>query len=524
MPTHDRLAGLSLEERIGQLISTTIYHEPDAVERMVAAGHLGALWVSWQDLDGSLQAARFVERFQKVARVPLLIGADFESGVGRLLPGATALPTLMALGATGSEELARAHAHVTAVEAAAVGVRHVFGPVLDVNVNPANPIVNVRAFGGDPDLVGRLGTAWIAGCQDEGVLAAAKHFPGHGDTALDTHLELATVPHELARVERVELAPFRAAIAAGVASIMTAHLAFPALDPSGLPATLSSAVLNGLLRGRLGFSGLVVTDAMEMDAVRRQFGVGEAAVRAVAAGADLLLAHDPAATHEALLTAAREGRLGLDRVDDAAGRVLAAKERAGLFEERRARRGHAAIVCSEPEHREVARRIAEAAFTAVSGELARPEGAPWLLLVPDCHRYTGESLLREVARHLRDGTLPGARLVGITDDPSPAEIEGLEGDRRDARGATLLTVALARAGQPEASRPSPGQVRLVEALAAHLPVSVVSLGSPYVLPAFARATALGCAYGADPSSVRATLDVLAGRLRPQGRLPVELAG
>ncbi len=524
MPVSPSLAELSLEAKVGQLCSSTIYHRPSAVARMVAAGQLGALTVSWPDMDSPAETARLLNRLQESAPLPLLISADFEAGGGRLLPGATHLPTLMALGAAGDPDLAREHGRVTAAEARAVGVHQIFGPVVDVNINPDNPIINVRAFGGEPELVSQLAQAWIAGCREGGALACAKHFPGHGDTAQDTHLELAQVPHASERLERVELAPFQAAIEAGVDAIMSAHIAFPAIDPSGLPATLSRPILTGLLRERMGFDGLIVTDAMEMYAIARRFGQGEAAVMAVEAGADLVLSHDPAVCYQALLAAAREGRLSAERIDRSVERLLAAKQRLGLFELRAVDPARAATVCGVAEHREVGRRIAEAAVTELRGRLAGAADDRWLLLVPDYRRYTGESVLKEVARHLREGALPHAVLYGISDDPTAAEIEALVADRGGATRAALLVVALARAYHPESSRPSAGQVRLAQALGAHLPVAVIGLGSPYGLPAFHDAAALGCTYGADPASVRAALDVLAGRLAPQGRLPVEVRG
>ncbi len=515
---------LTLDQKVGQLCYSLHYQQPDIVERMVREGRVGGVYLSWPDLDGPTDTARLLNHLQNLAPLPLFVSADFESGAGRLLAGATELPTLMALGATGSTELTREHGRITALEARAVGVNHIFGPVADVNVNPKNPIINVRSFGGDPDLVSNLARAWIYGCQQSGTLACAKHFPGHGDTALDTHLDLPRLSHDLPRIEQVELAPFRAAIAAGVASVMTAHIGFPALDPSGLPATLSRPVLTGLLRQRLGFDGLIVTDAMDMYAIARNFDPGDAAVRAVLAGADLVLTTEPESCFAALLDAAMSGRLPTDRLDAAVNRILDAKERLRLFDERVVNPDRAEQVCATPEHRDVARQIAEQAITTIRGRLSRPDGRRWLLLVPDFQRGNGTSVFHDVARRLRQGALPGARVLEISADPSSAEIDSVLGELGDAEGATLFTVAMARKYDPSSSQARRGQVTLVERLSERVPVSVVSLGSPYVLPAFTGASALGCTYGADPASIGAAFALLAGRIEARGSLPVEVQG
>ena len=519
-PDRDR----TLEQKVGQLCYALHYQQPDLVERMVKNGHIGGIYLNAPDFDNPRQTAQLVNRLQQQSPLPLLVSADFESGAGRFLPGATNLPTLMALGATRSTDLAREHGRVTAIEARAVGVNHVFGPVADVNVNPNNPIINIRAFGGDPELVSDLACAWIDGCQSEGVLACAKHFPGHGDTSIDTHLDLPQVTHDLERMRRVELAPFRAAIAQDVASIMTAHIGFPALDPSGVPATLSQPVLTGLLREQMGFVGLIVTDAMDMYAIARNYDPGEASVRAVLAGADLVLTTQPEICFAALLSAARSGRLTSERLTASVERILAAKEGLELFDSRVVDEELADGVCADPAHRELAQRIADAAFTLIRGELARPDGAPWLILAPDFRRPTGSGIFQDVARLLRSGALPGAKLLRISDDPSDSEIDSVLSERGDARGATLLSVSLARPYEPASSGASAGQVALVRRLSEQIPVSVIGLGSPYPLGAFSSASAIGCTYGAETAAVQAAIDALAGRLTPRGQLPVEVPG
>jgi beta-N-acetylhexosaminidase len=261
-----------------------------------------------------------INALQQASDVPLLIAADMERGMNfRIRRGVVPLPSAMALGATRSEEDARFTGEVTAREGRALGVHWAFAPVADVNSNPANPIINVRSYGEDPELVGRMTAAFVAGAHEGGLLATVKHYPGHGDTASDSHLQLATISGDRERLDRVELRPFRDAIAAGVDAVMLGHIAAPALDPSGAPATLSVPI-GSELRTSLGFQGLVVTDAMEMQGVRAAW-TGEAAVRAVRAGADfILLPPDPDVAIQAIVREVRQGRLSESRIDESVRR------------------------------------------------------------------------------------------------------------------------------------------------------------------------------------------------------------
>jgi beta-glucosidase len=251
------------------------------------------------------------------SRHPLLVGADLERGAGQQFAGMTGLPPLAAVASLGDADVVRRAARLTAREARRLGVNWVYGPVCDLDVEPDNPIVGTRAIGGDPAVVAEMAASWVDGCQSEGVLACAKHFPGHGRTTGDSHMELPTVRASAETLDAADLVPFRAAIDAGVAAVMTAHVAYPALDPSGAPATLSAPILRDLLRRRLGFDGLVVTDALIMEGVR---GEGEAAatVRALQAGCDLLLYPDDLeGTARALDRALRDGTLDAERVREA---------------------------------------------------------------------------------------------------------------------------------------------------------------------------------------------------------------
>ena len=292
------------------------------LQRLLSAGVGGVIL-----LGGSAAELRLRTRqLQAWAATDLLLCADVEEGVGQRFEGASWLVPPLALGRlhgdnpAAAEQLAERYGRCSGREARALGLNWVLGPVCDVNNNPANPVINVRAWGETPATAGALAAAFVRGAQAEGVLCCAKHFPGHGDTASDSHLELPLLPHSRERLEAVELAPFRAAIAAGVASVMTAHLLLPELDRER-PATLSAAVLTGLLREELGFAGLVVTDALVMEAITAHHGAGEAAVLALEAGADLvLMPADADAAMEAILAAVEQGRLGRERLEASAER------------------------------------------------------------------------------------------------------------------------------------------------------------------------------------------------------------
>ncbi len=287
-------------------------------------------------LGGSAAELRLrTDQLRRWADGPLLLCADVEEGVGQRFEGASWLVPPLAVGRLHGRDpqraaaLAERYGHCTGRQARLLGLNWVLGPVCDVNNNPANPVINVRAWGEDPATAGALAAAFVRGCQGAGVLACAKHFPGHGDTSTDSHLELPLLPHSRARLEVVELPPFRAAIAVGVAAVMTAHLQLPALDPER-PATLSAAVLEGLLRRDLGFSGLVVTDALVMEAIAGRHGPSEAAVLAFAAGADLILMPgDANAAIDGLVAALESGRLPMERLERSLGRRAAALARLG---------------------------------------------------------------------------------------------------------------------------------------------------------------------------------------------------
>ncbi|HET7841559.1 MAG TPA: glycoside hydrolase family 3 N-terminal domain-containing protein, partial [Terriglobia bacterium] len=331
------LGRMTLEEKLGQLLfpvaqgeflnlKSDDYRE---IQDNIQKYHVGGYVIRGGD---PALTYLLVKRMQGMAQVPLLVAADLEGGAGYQFAGATRFPRAMAIGATGNTQFAYNAASLTAKEARAMGITVNFYPVVDVNNNPANPIINIRSFGADPAAVRDFGIAYIKGAQDARVLATAKHFPGHGDTSVDSHLELPVLNFDRARLDSLELVPFKGAIQAGVGAVMTAHIALPPLEETpGLPASLSPSITTGLLRRDLGFTGLVFTDSLAMHAITQNFGAARAPAKAIEAGADVALEpQDVPGAMEALKAAVAAGDLSEERVNQSVRRILSAKAWAGL--------------------------------------------------------------------------------------------------------------------------------------------------------------------------------------------------
>ena len=457
------LQKMTLAERVGQLVVpglNGVFTPTDSdaavkLERLVREGRVGGFHVfgggealppallnpvygttGARAIKGNpLAIAALVNRLQRAAAVPLLFTADFEGGAGYIVDGATRLPRAMALGATRDPGLAERAGRVGAAEGRAMGVHVDYYPVVDVNVNPKNPVIGIRSFGEDPELVARMAIAYMRGIQQGGMLATAKHFPGHGDTETDTHLDLATVEHPRARLDAVELVPFRALIAAGVDGVMSSHIRLPALDPTdGLPATLSRPVLTGLLRQELGFSGLVFTDSMSMHAVSRRFSPERAAALAIQAGADVVLdSPDPEAALRGIQQAVERGEIAREQIDRSVERILAAKARLGLHRSRTVDVEGVPAAVGGRAHQAVAAEIASRAVTLLKDE---PGQVP--LRVP---REARVLLLR--ARRQRERVARGRSRARADPGAAPA----LPRPRRD-RGDRPYLGRRARAAAP----------------------------------------------------------------------------
>ncbi len=473
------------------------------------------------------QVRRLTARLQEAAREaglpPLLLAVDQEGGqlmaVGE---GATQLPGNMALGATGSARLAHLAGGVLGRELAAMGINVDYAPSCDVNLNPANPVIGIRSFGEDPAQVSALTAAMVAGLQEAGVAATAKHFPGHGDTVSDSHDGVPVVPHTLERLRRVELPPFAAAIYSGARLVMTSHVALPAIDgQAGLPATLSPAILKSLLRDEIGFQGVIITDAMNMQAIHQGEALGEDALQAVLAGVDLLLVtSDPAdwgRVHTRLLEAAQTGRLPQKNLADSFDRVMDLRRwLAGAP----AQPELSVVGCAE--HRAIADEIAAASLTCVRDRagllplrLAPAERLAVILPRPQdlTPADTSSYVTPELAVHLRPFH-PNVEEILAPLAPEDGEIAALV---ERVRGDACVVVGTINAYN------QPGQKRLVQALlAAGLPTIVVALRLPYDLLAFPEAPTYVCTYSILEPSMRALAAALFGKKDFPGRLPVTI--
>ncbi len=537
------LASLTLRQKVGQMIMPFVLGDyapegsesHDKILALIENDEVGGLIVS---LGAPADVALKLNDFQRHSRLPLLVGADMETGAGFRfrgavhlpgnvpLGGATELPPPMAVGATGDAGLAYEMGRITALEARAVGVHVPFAPVLDVNSNPDNPIINTRSFGESPAEVARLGVAFIRGVQEAGSIATAKHFPGHGDTETDSHNELPIIRTTRAHLDSTELVPFRAAVAAGVGAIMTAHIAVPSLNGGGeSPSTLSPAVLTGLLKGEMAFDGLVFTDAMDMAAIDRRFPRGEASVRAVLAGADVvLMPPDVADALEGIVGAVLDGRLSEARIDESVLKVLKAKEAQGLDRERTVSLEQIPHIVGIPTHIAVADEIARRSIT-----LLRDERRLLPLLGTRSARVLSISLRRTA--DLQAGRIFNAALRNRYPSLVTAELDrNARADvfaelLRQGRRSDLVVVSLyvnwsaSTAAAPLSDEAVAFLHDLAESGVPHL---VISFGNPYLLREMPAVRAYMLAWSGSESSQKAAAGALFGDAPISGRTPIQL--
>lgn len=472
-------------------------------------------------LSNGLQAAALGQR----KPVPLLISTDQEGGalVFRLSAPATAMPGNMALGAGRSPADARRSAEVIGAELAAVGINQNYAPVADVNVNPANPVIGVRSIGENPKLVADLVAAQVDGYHDGGVAAVAKHFPGHGDTTVDSHFGLPEVTHTRAQLKAIDLPPFRAAIREGVDTIMTAHVVLRSVDPSGAPATMSKPILTGLLRGELDYDGLIVTDALDMGGATSTYPPDVAPVEAFKAGADqLVLAPQTDVAFQAVLDAVRTGEISKRRLDDSVRRILSLKYKRGLFAQPFVDADRAETVVGAPDHLADAQTISDHTTTLVkndAGLLPLPRD-PRNVLVTGWGVTTTRTLGEAIGRRGQAVTVVE---TGLT--PAQARIDAAVAA---AMANDLVVVSTNNAasvdlttGLPTAS--AAAQQALVTALlATGKPVVVAGMRNPYDISRLTAAPTYLATYGYTAGSIEALTRAIFGEISPRGRLPVTI--
>lgn len=534
------MARLSVREKVGQLVVPRISGDYAAegsrrfarVRRWVEEDGIGGVIVS---AGPPLEIAAKLNTLQRLADVPLLVTADMEHGPGQILRGGTVLPSgidnggatrfppLMALGATGEVRFAYELGRITALEARAAGVHMAFAPVVDVNNNPANPIINVRSYGADPQAVARFGVAHTRGLQDNGMLATAKHFPGHGDTGRDSHIEPLVIAVDRARADSVELVPFRAAVDADVAAVMSAHIAFPALTGDRVPATLNPKLLTGLLREDFGFDGLIFTDALDMGAIVQQFAPEAAPVLAVWAGADMLLQvmpDDVSLVIDALTAAIREGRLSEDRLDASVRRVLEAKTRVGLHRHRTVDLEEVNDVLATDDHVAIAQEAADRSITLVrdADGLVPLRAARILSIVysDDYDPFVGRTLQRT----LYAGN-EGVRTVRIDERSEPAALSALAA-RADSFDIVVFSPFISVSAYKGGLALPERIATLVNGMAARTPLVVASFGNPYLLAQLPAVQAYLIAWGQWETPQIAAARALLGQIDITGMLPIPL--
>ena len=531
------LQKMSVEEKVGQLLFATYHGSFTATDSTAYAQMLhsvndlhvgGFINVTHMSPLGIVKSQAYptavlTNQLQAKSRLPLLIGADFERGTAMRLEEGTSFPTQMALAAAGNPKDAYTMGKVTALESRAAGVHWIYAPVADVNNNPGNPIINTRSFGEDPSKVAEYVSEFVRGVQENGGLATAKHFPGHGDTTADSHIDLGVVRASRERLDKLELVPFRAAIAAGVGSIMTAHLNVPAMEPDpSIPATLSHNILTGVLRDQLGFQGLVVTDALDMGGITVRYAPGDAAVRAFLAGADaLLMPPVPDAAYEALLAAVNSGKISQERLDQSVRRILNAKAFLGLNDNRMVDLNALNEKFGLAAWQEQAQQISDRGITLLRDASHRlpldgtkPTRALLVCLYADPEPYPGEDLERELRTRFDS-------LTSLRADTKFAKADTLKLPPADSYDVVILALFVRVSDRKGDVDVPADQIPLIDQIyKSGKPVITASFGSPYLIERFPQAETWIAAFGISDVAQISIARALFGQIPVQGHLPV----
>jgi beta-N-acetylhexosaminidase len=555
-----QLGKMSLDEKIGQLISvginaTFLNQDSEAFKSLrhqIVDNHVGGIILFRGPV---YESVVLVNRMQALAKHPLLISADLEAGAGMRFDDTVNFPWNMAIAATGNPDYARQAGELTGREARALGIQQIYAPVADVNNNAANPVINVRSYGEDPVQVGRFVAAFVEGAQRAGVMATAKHFPGHGDTATDSHRGLPQIDVSRDRLNSVELVPFRAAVEAGVGSVMTGHIALPLIDPTAITAlprdvklrpvdtedgaeielekgtmpTTLSPVMNGILRRELNFDGLIVTDAMSMSGLTLYFTQEEASVRALEAGADMLLKPaDPDAAFRGVSDAVKKGRLTEARIAESARKILAAKYDLGLSQQRITSLDEIDRAVAGKDAFHLANEIAEHTITLVrnDGSLLPLKLSPTTRIFNlaitngDDRAFVAQPFIAAMARG-------GQKIetIVLDDRSSATEIGKAIAGASSANVVIVSMYGRVRTGQARSvALPEPGMKALNELIDRQTPMVGISFGNPYLLLSVPKLQTYLVSYGDMPSLQGATARALLGQIDITGRLPISLPG
>lgn len=475
-----------------------------------------------------LEASSFINRMQRLAKIPLLVSADFERGASMRVDATTVFPHAMAFTASRDPNEARMEGEITAREARALGVHWLFFPDADVNNNPDNPIINIRSYGENPADVSAFVSAFITGAHSvpsARVLTTAKHFPGHGDTATDTHLNLATIAADKAHLQEVEWTPFRAAIEAGTDSIMTAHIAVPALDEPNIPATLSPKILTGILRDELGFKGIVVTDALEMGGIVQGFPGGQSSVMALEAGADvLLMPQDAEAAINAVEAAVKSGKLSQKRIEESAMRILTAKAHLGLAAKRFVDLDAIPDVVDSIASNAVAQRVSDRSVTLVRNEndfvpLKSASGTAFFVLAEGRASVEGQAFAAEVRKRSA-----AAQVLVVDSTMSDMDLDAALDHASQATQYVVAAFVSVAAYRGNVALGGGFPALLDKLIATKKPVALIALGNPYLLRNFPGVAAYMTTYSTVPPSEISAVKALFGEIAIEGKLPVTIPG
>jgi beta-N-acetylhexosaminidase len=528
MSLRDKVAQLVIVVADGDVYSSTS-PEFERYRHWVADLRVGGIIINNASQNGLVRNAEphalavFLNQMQRLARTPLLVSSDFERAASMRVTGGTRFPHNMAFGAADDLAATRYEGLTAAREARALGIHWIFAPVADVNNNPLNPIINLRSYGEDPELVSRHVAAFIEGAHSDPasrVLVTAKHFPGHGDTDVDSHLGLPRLDISRERLDAMELKPFETAIAHGVDSIMTAHISVPALEPSGMPATVSPKVLTALLRDELKFKGLIVTDSMAMQGLTMLFDSGEGSVRSIIAGADvLLMPPDPDKAIRAVVGAVEDGRISRQRLEQSVARVLAAKISLGLTNKKKLVSLDAiSDVLDSPEAAEKAQAVADHAVTLIRNErgiLPLASGShPCLIVITELRiSQFGQRTIQEFRRRS-----PNVKVVSLDTALPLAALEATAGDTSACSAIVAASFASVSADlkdvKPFLDKLSRGPVPLV----------LLPFENPYLLTTFPSATAYLTTFSSSLPSEIAAVRALFGEIPITGHTPVTIPG
>ena len=524
---YDAIVKLIHEAQIGGLIA---FGGTEPVPNVMLNNTYGAVI-----LGQPLELASLFNRLQAVSALPLLTTSDFEWGVAMRVAGGTKFPRAMAFGAAGDPQLAYEAGKVVGLESRAIGVHVNFGPVADVNNNPRNPVINIRSFGEDPTRTGAMVGSWVKGLQDAGMLATVKHFPGHGDTDVDSHLGLPLIPHARERLDAVELPPFRSGIAAGAAGVMVAHMEMPAIDPEKRPATFSPIVIGDLLRGQLGFNGLIYTDAMKMQAITQMATPGEGAVRAVKAGIDVVLdSPDSLAAAQAIVEAVKSGSIQRAQVEKSVRRILEAKARLGLHKVRAVNLDSAPMLLGGRKHEAIAQAVSDRSITLIKDERAsvplptpRTGSVMYLSVLdyPSGWRIAAPS--RTMIPELR-ARWAATESFEISDRTTASELDMVRAlaAKYDAVVAGIFVRASSGSGRLDLA---PQTAQFLRDIARgserrKQPFVSVLFGNPYTAMGVPEAPAMLLTYDFSDGAERAAVKAIAGEIPIGGKLPIALPG